>query len=143
MISYTSDYSEVAPWVCARAGGEPGVGTGIGMKKDGEMVGGVLYDNFNGASIMAHIALDHPVTKRLLFLMFDYPFTQLNVNAIIIAISSANTAANRFASKLGFKLQATLKKSAPDGDLILYQMLRENCRFLEVPHGKAIGPATT
>ena len=101
------------------------------MKHDGELVGGFLYDNFNGASIMAHVAGEGKwMNKELLWMAFDYPFNKLGVNTVILSIPANNTKANRFAKRLGFSIQATLKEAAPDGDLLIYSMLRNECTFL-------------
>jgi hypothetical protein len=50
----------IGPWVSEKTGGRwsPGRGTAIGLEKDGELVAGVLYDDFNGANVLMHVASD-------------------------------------------------------------------------------------
>ena len=54
------DAERIGPWVCERAGGTwiPGRGTAIGLERDGEIVAGVLYEDFNGANVVMHVASD-------------------------------------------------------------------------------------
>lgn len=134
------DVSVIGPWVCSRAGGTwtPGRGTGIGRVRDGELVGGVLYEDWNGANVVAHIAGEGQgwLDRELLWTMFDYPFNQLGVTRITGVVPSANAAARRFDEHLGFVQEAVLEGAHPDGDLIVYRMRRDECKWLRMKrHG--------
>ena len=127
------DADLVGPWVCARAGGQwtPGAGTAIGWLKDGRIVAGVLYCEWNGAQVVSHIAGDGNWLKRpLLWVMFDYPFNQLKVKRISAPVADSNERCKRFLEHLGFEREATLRDAHPDGDLIIYRMTKAMCRWL-------------
>jgi hypothetical protein len=114
---------------------------GIGVMEDGRILAGVKLDQWNGASICMHVAAipgKRWMTRELLFASFDYPFNQLGVRKILGLVSASNTAARAFDEHLGFEVEATLKDAAPDGDLLVYSMTRDRCRFLKAPHGQQI-----
>ncbi len=130
------DANIVGRWVCARTGGTfDGLGTGIGIEEDGELIAGVLYDNYNGRSIQMHVASDgskHWMTREFLRICFDYPFHQLKVNVIIGLVDSENLAARKFDEALGFKLEHSIPNAGRKGDLLLYSMTPAQCRFLRL-----------
>jgi len=109
------------------------------------MLAGVLFDSYNGASVCMHVAAVEGkrwMTRDYLWLSFALPFMQWNVKKIIGLVGSANTAAREFDENLGFVLEATLKDAHPDGDLLLYTMRRDQCRWLNIklrnwPYGQA------
>lgn len=102
---------------------------------DGELVAGVLYQDFNGANIIAHIAAKsgrHWMTRDYLRIIFDYPFRQLGVRRLTAPVAAKNTQSRQFVEKLGFVVEATLKDALPDDDLVMYCMRREDCRWLSL-----------
>lgn len=113
----------------------PERGHAIGVLRNGTPIASVLYDNWTGASICMHIVAE-PGTRwlshQLLYLAFAYPFIQLRVNKILGLVGSGNTSAQRFDEHLGFVLEATLKNAHPDGDLLIYSMEKEQCRWLTI-----------
>lgn len=107
---------------------------GIAVVRDGEIVGGVLYDDYNKQNIWMHVAGTDGVqwaTKTFLKKVFEYPFIQLGVKRITGWVEASNMRARRLDEHLGFKHEATLKGAAQDGgDVMLYVMWREDCRFI-------------
>lgn len=105
---------------------------GIGLERDGELVGGVMYEGFNGHNIWMHCAgVGAWITRDLLRAAFSYPFVQLNVSNVWGWVDASNQKARRLDEHLGFTQQAVLTGAAKDGgDVIIYRMTREECRFL-------------
>lgn len=108
---------------------------GIGLEKDGELIAGVLYEGFNGQNVWAHLA-GAPgrrwLNREFLWYGFHYPFNEMGVKRISGYVNASNTDARRLNEHFGYQEEARLKGAAPDGgDVILYVMWRENCRFLE------------
>lgn len=130
------DKDRVGPWVCKRTGGtySPVDASAIGMLRDGRLVAGCLFEHFNGASIAMHVGSDGPhwLSRTFLRAVFRYPFVQLGVRKVLGFVDASNAAAQRFDEHLGFVLEATLTDAAPGGDLLIYTMRREQCRFLEL-----------
>jgi RimJ/RimL family protein N-acetyltransferase len=98
-----------------------------------ELLGGVIYQGFTGASIRAHIAGFTPrwIDRDMLWMMFHYPFEQLGVSKIIGHVHSTNLKALDFNRKLGFKEEARIEGVFRDADLVIMSMRREDCRWLE------------
>jgi RimJ/RimL family protein N-acetyltransferase len=136
----TTDSERVNTFVARQMGLESWLdGWGIGLEEDGELIAGVTFDNFNGASICMHVAAAEGkrwMTREYLWFCFHYPFEQLGVKRITGLVPASNTVAQRFDEHLGFKLEARLKDAAPDGDLLVYAMFKDDCRFLRMKrHG--------
>ncbi len=145
-IVYDSDL--IGPWVCHRTGGVfDYIGVAIGLERDGELIAGVLYDNYNGRSICMHVAAvpgSRWMTREYLRVCFDYPFNRAKVTKILGMVDSTNAPARRFDEHLGFTLESTIKDAGKDGDLLIYSMTRQQCRHLkEAHHGREIRSSTT
>ena len=114
----------------------------IGLKKDGEFIAGVIYENWHGRSITCHIAVTGRMTPAYLFAIFDYPFNVCKVGKIIVPVSSANLTSIRFVEKMGFHEEARIKDSMADGDMVILTMPKERCKYLENRYGKKCTNAT-
>ena len=109
----------------------------IGLEKDGQLVAGTVYENWNGRSVMCHIAWER-VTPTYVAAVYDYAYNVCGVDKIIGPISSNHTRALRLVRKMGFSEEARLKDAAPDGDIVLMTLTPERCRFLEPRYGQKI-----
>jgi RimJ/RimL family protein N-acetyltransferase len=114
----------------------------IGLKKDGEFVAGVIYENWHGKSITCHIAVTGRMTPAYLFAIFDYPFNVCKVGKMIAPVSSANIASIRFVEKMGFQEEARIIDAMADGDMVIFTMPKERCKYLENRYGKKCTSST-
>ena len=135
------DVDRLGPWVAERTGGTyyPGSGKAIGLERNGNLVAAVLYDNCTGRSVQMHVASDSTsrwMTREYLGICFDYPFNQLKVNKIIGLVDSTNLEAQRFDESIGFVEEHRIKDAGRHGDLIIYSMTRDQCRWLHLFKGK-------
>jgi RimJ/RimL family protein N-acetyltransferase len=136
-----TDQSEiVGNWVCERTGGSysPVDSVAIGLEEDGKLIAGVLFDHYNKASIAMHVAAEGKrwMTREYLHLCFWYPFDQLKVKKIIGLVDESNLQARKFDEHLGFTLEATIKDACIGGDLLIYTLTKEKCRFLGESYGR-------
>lgn len=127
---------EVGQWVVARAGGEwfLGQGYGIGVLEQGKMIAGIIFTDWNGVSLQIHVAAEPGVNwinKKLLRVVFDYPFVFCKAKKLIGLVGEKNLAARRFDEHVGFTREATLRDAHPDGDLLIYSMTPDQCRWLD------------
>lgn len=125
----------VVEWVAKKTHefGNFGASVGIGVEKNGELVAGVVYSDYNGVNFVAHIASDGSkrwMTKEYLWLIFHYPFIQVNVNRITCLIGEANKESVSLCEHFGFELEARLKGAHASGDLLIYCLWKKDCRFL-------------
>lgn len=127
----------LGPWMVARqqyAEWIPGSGQTIGLlSDDDEPIAVAAFDQYNEANINIHIAAvpgKRWATPNFLWYCFYYPFIQLGVKRVTGIVASTNLAARRFDEHIGFTLEATLKDAHPDGDLLVYCMTKDQCRWL-------------
>jgi len=131
------DKDRIGPWVCERTGGhfEPSCSSAIGLEQEGELVAGVLYDQFNGRSVCMHVASDGTrswMSREYLAMAFDYPFHQLGVKKIIGLVDSTNADALAFDKALGFEVECEIEDAGKTGSLVILTMSRDRCRWLKL-----------
>lgn len=99
---------------------------------DGNLLGGVVYSDHTGRSINMHVGANTPkwLDRKLLWMLFHYPFIQLGVEKIIGQVPAAKTDVLDFDLRIGFKVEARIKDVFPSGDLIVIGMYRPDCRWI-------------
>lgn len=103
----------------------------------GNLMGGMIYTNYTGrrGSIVMHAAAfkRNWGCRKMLWMVFDYPFNQLGVAKIITTIPNDNVHARIMADRFGFELETVIWDVFPDGsDLAVFGMYRDRCRFLSM-----------
>ena len=136
----------VVSWVAKRTNeyGNFGCAQGIGWKRDGQIVAGVAYAEWNGPNVVCHIASDGSrrwLTREYLRTIFDYPFRQLGVKRITVCVGEGNSDSRRFVIHLGFGLETTLRSAHPTGDLLVYAMFKESCKWISAASCKPLAKA--
>lgn len=123
---------DVGEWVAARAGGKfcADAMQAIGLEKNGNIIAGVIYERYNGESMWVHVAIEGRLTPAYLRAIFDYPFVYCDVKKVIGTVSSGNVKAIKFDENLGFTEEARIRDAAPDGDIIIYTMSKDQCRYI-------------
>jgi RimJ/RimL family protein N-acetyltransferase len=124
--------------------------TAVGIAEDGQIKGGVLYNNYradafnkpisieiSGASLDKRCALRHIIRPLL-----EYPFCQLKVARVQFSIAKPNMVARRFAERLGFTLEGIARKAHYSGrDAAIYSLLRHECRWINESR-RTLGPSS-
>jgi hypothetical protein len=103
-----------------------------------ELLGGVIYTDYTGASVQMHMAgfSPHWMTREFLWMAFDYPFNQLDCKKVFGHVPESNTTALEIDRKLGFKEVAKIEDVFPDGACYVLALAREDCRWLKLkPRG--------
>lgn len=126
----------VGEWVLERVGqGSKWVDyEAVGIEKDGELIAGVVFDNYvKDTRCMVHCAGDGKrwLSREFLFVVFDYVFRQLNCRVAISPVNSENIASVTFISHIGFDEKCRIEKGSPGGDLVVFTLYREKCRWLK------------
>jgi hypothetical protein len=106
----------------------------ISATKDGQLLGGVIYEGMTSNNIFMHQA---GFDKRwllgdMLWVAFDYPFNQLRVGMVCGTIPSTKPELLDFNLRLGFKHECTIRGAYADGDLLVLAMRRAECRWLKL-----------
>lgn len=106
----------------------------IAIMRDGELVAVCVFTEYTGAGVAMNIASDGSkrwMTKSFLRACFEWPFHYLKVARVTGLVRADQPDVMKFDEHLGFKREGVLRKAEPDGtDLIIYGMLREECRWI-------------
>lgn len=105
----------------------------IGLENDdGDLISGVVYNLYSGADIAMHVAGVGPnwLSRSYLRAAFTYPFVQLGCRRVSGFVPASNAAARRFDEHVGFQREGLMRHALPDDDIIVYGMLREECRWI-------------
>jgi Acetyltransferases, including N-acetylases of ribosomal proteins len=113
----------------------------IGLSRNGYIDAGVLFEDYNGASVVCHMAAMGRLNREFLWTVCDYAFRTMGVHKIIAPVFSDNVRMMLMICKMGFELEAVLYGCQKNGDIELFTMTAENCRFLgEKYNGQARRP---
>ena len=129
----TLQQSRMSAWLCTRLGLElPPPLTCIGSTRDNYFVGVVGFSDYNGASMQMHVAGEgNWATKDLLRLAFDYPFNQCGVKVLLAYVAATNLKSVAMCHHVGFTIEHVITDAHPDGDLLIFAMRPEKCRYLK------------
>lgn len=129
----------LAQWLCTRIGymPTPWMKCIANVNRDGKILGVVGFDAWNGASCEMHVAGEgNWCSRELLFAVFDYAFNVAQLNVVLGMVPASNAKALRFDKHVGFTEVARIRDGAPDGDMVILELRRENCRYLRGNHGQ-------
>lgn len=97
------------------------------------LLGVVAFNGFWGRVCTMHTAGEgNWVSRRLIWRCFDYPFRQLNMQAVLAPVAASNERALKFDQRLGFREVHRVANGWGDGDdLIILQLARNECIWLD------------
>jgi RimJ/RimL family protein N-acetyltransferase len=110
----------------------------LGLKRNNELIAGVIYENWNHQSIWCHFAIEGQLTPAYLAAIFDYPYNICQVEKIICPVGSDNEQSIKVVKKMGFTEEGRIKEGRPHGDIVFYTLRRDDCRFLNTRYSKRI-----
>jgi RimJ/RimL family protein N-acetyltransferase len=122
----------VANWVRERLPnflGWNGHYVAIGYERK-RLCGGVVFTQYSGANIVIACALEAALTRRFLRAIFYYPFLQLKCRRVTALIDDDNLRSCRLVESAGFEFEGRMKHATETGDVLIYGLLRERCRWL-------------
>lgn len=101
--------------------------TAIGIKDSHGMAGGIVFTDYNGRDIEAHIAIRPKSRGAIVFgYGFCYVFSQLQCARISARIEAGNVKSRRICERLGFVQEGIKRQAGRNGqDCILYGLLKD------------------
>jgi hypothetical protein len=125
--------AEIGHWVCAMTHGKyaPETSSCIGFERDGKIVAGTMFENFNGRSMVAHMAIDGRASREFYQYVAKYVFEECGVYKLIGPVPSDNLKAIHLDKKMGFIEECRIENAAPNGDIVILTLTKHNCRFLK------------
>lgn len=101
--------------------------TVAGLEKDGEIIAGVVFNNYEGTDIQVSIA-GHGWTRGFLADVGQYVFNQLNCERITAITEQPKIV--RIAERLGGKIEGLMRNHfGKDRDAYIIGILREDYKF--------------
>ena len=95
----------------------------IGWQRDGVLSAGVVFENHNGRTVWAHVAVDKPLSREFLRAFLAYPFRVCGVDSVRGYVLASNVELRGLAKRLGAVEEAALKGAARDGgDVIIFTL---------------------
>lgn len=102
----------------------------LGLVRNGEIVAGVIYEQWTGRSLVAHIAVIGRMNREFVRAIFDYAFNVCDVEKAIVTIASNNAKSIKLVENMGFTEETRIKDAIPGGDMLIYSLTKPLCRFL-------------
>lgn len=104
------------------------------VSAEGNFLGGFILTGYTGSMVMTHMAGvgGHWCSPLLMWVLFDYCFDQLGVTKVVCTVGSDNFRSLEQIKRAGFKHEHSIEDGIPGGKLMLFSMLRENCRWLNL-----------
>lgn len=121
---------DVAQWVMQKIGRYTDGMTAIGEVRDGQLIAGTVFENFNGSNMFGHQRIDAPPSRKYWFAVSDYIFNFCGCKRLTATVEADNAKAISLNKKIGFEVEATLKDAGRNGDLIVMVLWKNNCRML-------------
>jgi RimJ/RimL family protein N-acetyltransferase len=125
---------EIAEWVRKQLDMDSGFGPSlaIGVTQGGKIIGGVVYYCYRHPNIEMAVASISPhwANRTTLRAFFDLPFNRLKCKRVTALVDADNKEVQRFDERLGFVKEGVLRQANPNGDAILYGMLKHECRWI-------------
>jgi RimJ/RimL family protein N-acetyltransferase len=105
------------------------------VDEDGELLGGVIYQNYTGNSVFLHMAgfAKNWCQRDMLWAIFQYPFEQLGCVKVFGQTPQSNRRSLDIQIRLGFKVEMLIEDVYKDEGVFLTSMYRDECRWLKRP----------
>lgn len=121
-------------WVAEQVGhiGSWGEFYALGVIRDGEIIAGVVINNFNTANATCHIAITRQ--SRMIIPLFmsvcDYAFNHCGLKRLTGMVPTNEPDTIAFDKHLGFVEEFVMKDGAPGADMQVLVLWPDQCRWL-------------
>lgn len=129
-------HDKVGTWVMGRCDAEwfSGRGTTLGLESsDGNLIAGMVFENYNGSNLFIHCATRRAgsITREFLHACFHFCFIETHCRRVSCVVDESNQTCQRFVQDLGATEETRLVGAGlHGGDLIIYKMTPESCKWL-------------
>lgn len=109
-----------------------GPAVSIGVGDDERLLAAVIYSQYTGHSMQLSVAADSPAwcSRRTLRAFFTYPFKDAGCIRVTGMVASDNEPSLSLCERLGFVREGVLRKALGEIDVVVFGMLREECKWL-------------
>lgn len=122
-------------WLCTKAGVRlwPDQSTNLSFWDDKGLMGGFLFERYTGVGGSMHVHFAGRrgwISRRVLKICAIYAYHQAEVAVLIGLVRSTDVETQKIDERIGFRRVGVIPNYFPDSDMIVYQMTREECRWL-------------
>lgn len=135
--------AEVLEWTRERiehVQGWPHGSTAIGVEHEGRLVIGVVYSWYSGFAMEMSTAIDEAgkaiLGRRILRVVFGYPFEDAKCLRVGTLAPAWRADIVEFNERLGYVREGLMREATPQGDYVIFGMLRRECRWLPKTSGQ-------
>lgn len=123
----TGEDERVADWIAEKtdAGKFWPPYTAIGFERDGALVAGIMFDQFNGSNVEITVAGRGCFLRTVRDYLFSYAFDQLKVRRVTIRTRASNKRVRGLCEKFGCVVEGYQPAFYPDDDAILFGLIRK------------------
>jgi RimJ/RimL family protein N-acetyltransferase len=108
--------------------------TAIGIIRNNKLVGGIVFHDYQSGfkNITVSLAFDTPkaISPDVLCSIAAYVFKQLDCIRLNALVARKNKRSRKWVEGVGFKLEGCARKGYLKDDLMIYGMLRNECRWM-------------
>lgn len=135
-MSLCLDKERVGKWVADRVEQSTGWGGffAMGAERHGELVAGIVMNNYNGVNATCHIAIAKPGKDmiELLRAFAHYAFRQCRLKRLTGMVPASKPDVLKFDLNIGWQEEFVMQDAAQDGGpLHILKMTPDTCRWLE------------
>jgi hypothetical protein len=102
----------------------------IGQTTRGQLTAVAIFENFNTHDIEVSLAIDGRATPAFPKAVFRYVFTQLGCRRMTAMVPMSSARTIELATRLGFVLEGCKRDATPAGDMLMFGLLRKECRYV-------------
>ena len=120
----------IARYVTAKTGynfeGSPFTAFGL-LDGDDRLVAGAIFNGYKKPNIVMSIAAER-ITPAFMAAIMGFAFNQCNCGRVTGLVEKRNHASRKFSLHLGAKLEGCMRRASPNGDVLIYGLLREDAQ---------------
>lgn len=106
-------------------------GVAIGVERDGDIIGGVVYEDSTPCNVNMHCAGEgYWMTREAMRAFFIVPFLEWGKRRVTGLVPAGNDPMLRMMGHLGFTQEGYCRDAFPDDDLVIFGMRRDECKFI-------------
>lgn len=103
----------------------------IGLEVGGELSAVAVFEHYTGHDIDVGLAIEGArVTPGLVRATFRYVFDQLACRRLSCEVATKNLRMRSIVERMGFVMEGVKRNGVPGDDLVVFGMLRSECRYL-------------
>ena len=112
---------------------------GVGVAKDGVLIGGAIFNVYTGADICLTIAGRGILTRKVMKALAEYAFLQAKCRRVSMTVRLSNREVHHLAGRCGFKIEGMKQRAYDDEGAIMYGLLPEDFPWLKFEVSNGLG----